>query len=104
PRTSAAIFEEGKLRPELEALEQKMADPGFWNDQKAAQKPLPRGKRGEGDLEQLKRLKGQEDDAQVLADWLAGGEDVAKDFAAALDALEATVEALPFPKMPGGGQ
>ena len=79
-----------------------MADPGFWNDQKAAQKQLQRRKRVEGDLEQLKRLKGQEDDAQVLADWLAGGEDVAKDFAAALDALEATVETLEFQKMLGG--
>jgi peptide chain release factor 2 len=79
-----------------------MADPGFWNDQKAAQKQLQRRKRVEGDLEQLKRLKGQEDDAQVLADWLAGGEDVAKDFAAALDALGATVETLELQKMLGG--
>ena len=79
-----------------------MADPGFWSDQKAAQKLLQRRKRVEGDLELLKRLKGQEDDAQVLADWLAGGEDVAKDFAAGLDLLEATVETCEFQKMLGG--
>jgi len=79
-----------------------MAEPGFWNDQKAAQKLLQRRKRVEADLELLKRLKGQEDDAQVLADWLAAGEDVAKDFATALDALEATVDTCEFQKMLGG--
>jgi peptide chain release factor 2 len=102
PRTSAAIFEEGKLARELEALEQKMAEPGFWNDQKAAQTQLQRRKRVEADLELLKRLKREEDDAQVLADWLAGGEDVARDFQAALDALEKTVDTCEFQKMLGG--
>ena len=79
-----------------------MADPGFWGDPKAAQKVLQRRKRIEADLELLKRLRGQEDDAKVLADWLEAGEDVAADFAAALDALEATLEAAEFQKMLGG--
>jgi peptide chain release factor 2 len=79
-----------------------MADPAFWSDQKAAQKLLQRRKRVEADLELLKRLKTQEDDAQVLVDWLAGGEDVAKDLASGLDALEATVESCEFQKMLGG--
>ncbi len=83
-------------------LEPKLGDPGLWNDPKAAQKLLQRRKRLESDLELLKKLKGQEDDAQVLADWLAAGEDVAKDFSAALDALEASVETLEFQKMLGG--
>jgi peptide chain release factor 2 len=79
-----------------------MADPAFWSDQKAAQKVLQRRKRVEADLELLKRLGGQEDDAQVLADWLAGGEDVAKDLAGGLDALEATVLTCELQKMLGG--
>ena len=79
-----------------------MADPGFWGDPKAAQKVLQRRKRIEADLDLLKRLRGQEDDAKVLADWLEAGEDVAADFAAALDALEATLEAAEFQKMLGG--
>jgi len=79
-----------------------MADPGFWGDPKAAQKVLQRRKRIEADLDLLKRLRGQEDDAKVLADWLESGEDVALDFAAALDALEATLEAAEFQKMLGG--
>jgi len=79
-----------------------MADPGFWSDQAKAQKVLPRRKRLEADLEVLKRLRSQEDDAKVLADWLEGGEDVAADLAAALDALEKTAEAAEFQKMLGG--
>jgi peptide chain release factor 2 len=79
-----------------------MADPGFWGDQTKAQKVLQRRKRLEADLDLLKRLRTQEDDAQVLADWLEGGEDVAADFTAALAALEATAEAAEFQKMLGG--
>ena len=79
-----------------------MAEPAFWSDQAKAQKVLPRRKRLEADLEFLKRLRSQEDDAKVLADWLEGGEDVAADLAAALDALEKTAEAAEFQKMLGG--
>jgi peptide chain release factor 2 len=79
-----------------------MAGAGFWNDQKAAQTTLQRRKRIEADLDLLKRLRREEDDAQVLGDWLAGGEDVTNDFVAALDALEQTVETCEFQKMLGG--
>ena len=79
-----------------------MAEPAFWSDQAKAQKVLQRRKRLEADLGLLKRLRGQEDDAKVLADWLEAGEDVAGDFTAALDTLEATAEAAEFQKMLGG--
>ncbi len=79
-----------------------MAEPSFWGDQAAAQKLLQRSKRLESDRELLKRLRGQEDDAKVLIDWLAAGEDVAGDLPPALDALEATVESAEFQKMLGG--
>jgi peptide chain release factor 2 len=79
-----------------------MADPAFWNDQAVAQKVLQRRKRIENDLELLKRLRGQQDDAQVLADWLEAGEEVAAEFASALEGLETTLEAAEFQKMLGG--
>ena len=72
-----------------------MADPGFWGDQAKAQKILQRRKRLESDLALVRKLNSQQDDAQVLADWLEGGEDVAADFTAALGALEATAEDAP---------
>ncbi len=79
-----------------------MSEPAFWNDQKAAQTVMQRRKRLEADLELLKRLKTQEDDAKVLEEWLAGGEDVTKDLETALAALEQTVESCEFQKMLGG--
>ncbi len=79
-----------------------MAEPAFWSDQAKAQKVLQRRKRLEADLGLLKRLRGQEDDAKVLADWLEAGEDVAADFTVALDTLDSTAEAAEFQKMLGG--
>ncbi|MFN8091459.1 MAG: peptide chain release factor 2 [Vicinamibacteria bacterium] len=95
-------LEEGKLGAELASLEQKMADPAFWGDQAAAQKVMQRRKRIEADLDLLKRLRTQEDDAKVLVDWVEAGEDVEKDLPPALDALEKTLETAEFQKMLGG--
>ena len=79
-----------------------MADPDFWKDQRAAQKLMQRRKRIEAELGLLKRLKTQEEDAQVLVEWLANGEDVQKDLGPALDAFEATIEGAELQNMLGG--
>jgi peptide chain release factor 2 len=74
----------------------------FWKDQLAAQKVMQRRKRLEGDLELLKRLRTQEDDAGVLVEWGESGEDVQKDLTAALGAFETTVDGAELQKMLGG--
>jgi peptide chain release factor 2 len=74
----------------------------FWKDPPAAQKVLQRRKRLEADLELLRTLKSQEDDARVLVEWLESGEDVEKDLAAGLETLERTIEGAEFQKMLGG--
>jgi peptide chain release factor 2 len=79
-----------------------MGSADFWKDQMAAQKVMQRRKRLEGDLELLKRLRTQEDDAGVLVEWGESGEDVQKDLAAALGAFESTVEGAELQKMLGG--
>jgi peptide chain release factor 2 len=79
-----------------------MAAPEFWKDPDAAQKVLQRRKRVEGDLDLLKRLRGQEDDTRVLLDWLQSGEDVGADLKAALDGFAATIEGAELKKMLGG--
>src|SRR5262245_14885363 len=79
-----------------------MAEPDFWNDQATAQKLLQRRKRIETDIELLKTLRRQEDDARVLAEWLESGEDVASDFKAALGPLESLIESAEIQKMLGG--
>jgi peptide chain release factor 2 len=79
-----------------------MAAPEFWSNRPESQKVQKRRKRIEADLELLKRLRSQEDDAKVLLEWQAAGEDVENDLKAALDSLVATVEGAEFQKMLGG--
>jgi peptide chain release factor 2 len=79
-----------------------MAATDFWKDQIAAQKVMQRRKRLEGDLDLLKRLRTQEDDASVLVEWGESGEDVQKDLAAALGAFETIVDGAELQKMLGG--
>src|SRR5215475_9701650 len=79
-----------------------MAAPDFWTRQDTAQKVLQRRKRIEGDLDLLKRLRGQEDDTRVLFEWRDAGEDVDKDLKAGLAGLESAVEGAEFQKMLGG--
>jgi len=86
----------------MDKIELRSGSEDFWKDPEAAQKLLQRRKRLESDLDLLKGLKRQEDDARVLAEWLEGGEDVEKDLKAALDTLEQTLEGAEFQKMLGG--
>jgi peptide chain release factor 2 len=86
----------------MDKIELRSGSEDFWKDPEAAQKLLQRRKRLEADLDLLKRLQRQEDDARVLAEWLEGGEDVEKDLKAALDGLEQTLEGAEFQKMLGG--
>jgi peptide chain release factor 2 len=102
PRTSAAIFEHDKLEAELGRLEQRMSVADFWKDPAEAQKVQRRRKRIETDIEYLKTLRRQEDDARVLAEWLEAGEDVRGDLTSAVGALDKLVTRAEFQKMLGG--
>ncbi|HET7746980.1 MAG TPA: peptide chain release factor 2 [Vicinamibacteria bacterium] len=95
-------LDEGKLKAELQRLEERMADPAFWGDQEGAQKVLQRRKRIEGDLQILSGLRRQEEDTKVLLEWLEAGEDVQKDLGPALEGLQSSIEAAEFQKMLGG--
>jgi peptide chain release factor 2 len=79
-----------------------MAAPDFWQNPQASQQVTRRRKLLEAELELLRSLKRQEDDAHVLLEWLEGGEDVAADLGRALGELEKTVESAEFQKMLGG--
>ena len=86
----------------MDRIEARSGSEDFWKDPEAAQKLLQRRKRLESDLDLLKRLQRQEDDARVLVEWLEGGEDVEKDVESGLDTLEQTLEGAEFQKMLGG--
>src|SRR5207249_11350258 len=86
----------------MDKIERRSGSEDFWKDPEAAQKLLQRRKRLESDLDLLKRLQRQEDDARVLVEWLEGGEDVEKKLRAGLDTLDQTLEAAEFQKVLGG--
>ncbi|MBN2368866.1 MAG: peptide chain release factor 2 [Vicinamibacteria bacterium] len=90
------------LHFEIQSLEKRMTGVDFWKDQEAAQKVLQRRKRVESDIDLIKNLKTQEEDARVLVEWLAQGEDVGADLESALAAFGSLVESAEFQKMLGG--
>ncbi len=53
-------------------MDREITEPGFWNDQRNAQKVQRRRKKIEGGLELVRRVNSQEGDVAVLQEWLAG--------------------------------
>jgi peptide chain release factor 2 len=79
-----------------------VAAPDFWNNQSEAQAALRRRQRVSEDVDLRNSLARRIDDLLVLIEWAQAGEDVAADFAKALDGLEAEVEAGEVKKMLSG--
>jgi len=86
----------------LSRLEARIAAPDFWNRQAEAQASLRRRQRVSEDLQLRDSLARRMDDIGVLVEWAGAGEDVAADFAKALDGLGEEVEAGEIKKMLGG--
>jgi peptide chain release factor 2 len=96
------IFEGARLDEQLAEIEQRVSDPGFWNNQAEAQKVMQRRRRLEEDQALLQSVKRRTDDIGVLLEWANGGEDVTGDLARGLDDLQGEVEAAETKKMLGG--
>src|SRR6187551_3586418 len=96
------IFEGARLDEELSELSQRIAAPGFWNNQAEAQKVMQRQRRVEDDLALRDSLRRRMDDLAVLIEWAEGGEDVGADLQRGLNELQQEVEAAEVKKMLGG--
>jgi len=96
------IFEGARLDEELSELSQRIAAPGFWNNQAEAQKIMQRQRRVEGDVKLRESLKRRNDDLGVLVEWAGAGEDVTADFERGLDELQGEVVDAETRKMLGG--
>ncbi|MCC7032379.1 MAG: peptide chain release factor 2 [Acidobacteria bacterium] len=97
-----SYLDAARLDEELSRLEARIAAPDFWNRQAEAQASLRRRQRVSEDLQLRDSLARRMDDIGVLVEWAGAGEDVAADFAKALDGLGEEVEAGEIKKMLGG--
>jgi len=80
----------------------EITEPGFWNDQRNAQKVQRKRKKIEGGLELVRRVNSQEGDVAVLQEWLAGGEAVGADLKTAVLAWQKSVEEAELAHTLGG--
>ena len=84
------------LKKELEELQAKMEEPGFWENVQEAHKVNKRVKPIEDKLEQFNRISSRLEDAVVLVELLeeSGDEDMAEELATELVALKKDVSEL----------
>ena len=73
-------------------VDREVTDPGFWNDQRNAQKVQRKRKKIEERLELVQRVTSQEGDVAVLQEWLAGGEKVEAELKAAVLTWQQSIE------------
>ncbi len=99
---SGAIFEVSRPDEELTRLDARAAAPDFWKDPADAQKVQQRRRRVEQDRDLMVSLKKKSDDLLVLIEWADAGESVGAEFALALDALTAEIQAGEIKQMLGG--
>jgi peptide chain release factor 2 len=83
-------------------VDREITEPGFWNDQRNAQKVQRKRKKLEGDIELVRRVNAQEGDVSVLQEWLAGGEPVAAELKAAAQSWQKSVEEAELAHTLGG--
>ncbi|MCJ7503547.1 MAG: peptide chain release factor 2 [Acidobacteriia bacterium] len=81
-------------RRELEALEQQIAQPDFWQNQEASQKILTARKRLEEQIATDDRLARQLADLEAYLELAREGENVASEVRVELEALRAEIERL----------
>lgn len=83
-------------------MDLEITEPGFWNDQRNAQKVQRKRKKIESGLNLVRRVNSQEGDVAVLQEWLAGGEPVDADLKAAVLAWQQSIEEAELQHTLGG--
>ncbi len=83
-------------------MDLEITEPGFWNDQRNAQKVQRKRKKIEGGLNLVRRVNAQEGDVAVLQEWLAGGEPVDADLKAAVLGWQQSIEEAELQHTLGG--
>ncbi len=89
-------FDPAGLKKDIEALEQKSMEPGFWDDQMTAQKVLKEKKSKEDDLAQFDKLKAALGDLEVLVELAEeeGDEELAAEASEAYETLTTDLDSF----------
>ncbi|MEO8499705.1 MAG: peptide chain release factor 2 [Vicinamibacteria bacterium] len=95
-------LDEAKLTAEMTVVDREITEPGFWNDQRNAQKVQRKRKKIESSLDLVRRVNSQEGDVSVLQEWLAGGEPVDAELKAAALVWQKTIEEAELAHTLGG--
>ena len=89
-------FDPAGLKKDIEALEQKSMEPGFWDDQMTAQKVLKEKKSKEDDLAQFDKLEAALGDLEVLVELAEeeGDEELAAEASEAYETLTTELDSF----------
>jgi len=93
------IFDLERRQRELNALDDRMAQPGFWDDQAAAQQTLQTRSSLKESIERAAALLRADDDCRTLLDLGREGEPVNDDLRKALDDFQAKLESTEIDMM-----
>ncbi|MCL6627282.1 MAG: peptide chain release factor 2 [Alicyclobacillus shizuokensis] len=98
------LFDVAAKEQRIAELEEQMADPGFWDDQAAAQKVINEANSLRGYVEQLRKLESAKDDLEVMIELAAeeNDMDLFAEANAAAAALEKDIEKFELQLMLSG--
>jgi len=83
-----------ELEREIERLENEMQQPGFWDNQDKAASVSAEHSRTQRKLEDFRKLESEAADLEDMAEMAESDEEMAAELAAALESIEARLEAL----------
>jgi peptide chain release factor 2 len=100
--TSGVFFDAPQRRKELEALEEQIAQPQFWQDQEASQRILTARKRLTETVEADAKLAGHLADMEAYFELSREGENIGSELRSELDKLQKHVDLLETETLLGG--
>ncbi len=100
--SSRRVFDLANLRSELNALEARMSEAGFWDDAETAQVSVAASKRIKNWLDPLAKLDTRLEEAELFTEMVDEDEGAEQEAAKALDAAGKILERLELNFMLGG--
>lgn len=91
-KSSEVFFDLSQKKSEIESINQKLASPEIWKNQKETQSLQQRKKKLERDLQFFSKLSEKKDEVEVITELLEEGENVGEELTKAIHSFEAALE------------